>query len=32
MARNLAAANVGDEVGHAAELTRRALAQRQRPD
>jgi 3-carboxy-cis,cis-muconate cycloisomerase len=32
MARNLAAANVGDDIGHAAELTRRALAQRQRPD
>jgi 3-carboxy-cis,cis-muconate cycloisomerase len=27
-ARNLAAAGVGDDVGHAAELTRRALAQR----
>ncbi len=32
MARNLAAANVGDDVGHAAELTRKALVQRQRPD
>jgi 3-carboxy-cis,cis-muconate cycloisomerase len=32
MARNLAAANVGDDVGHAAELTRRALAQRERLD
>jgi 3-carboxy-cis,cis-muconate cycloisomerase len=28
MARNLAAANVGADVGHAAELARRALAQR----
>ena len=28
MARNLAAANVGADVGHAAELTRRALAER----
>lgn len=28
MARNLAAAEVGDDVGHAAELTRQALAQR----
>ena len=32
MARNLAAANVGADVGHAAELTRSALAQRRRRD
>jgi 3-carboxy-cis,cis-muconate cycloisomerase len=32
MARNLAAANVGSDVGHAAELTRQALAQRRRSD
>src|SRR5581483_5423552 len=31
MARNLAAADVGDDVGHAAALTRRALAQRDLP-
>jgi hypothetical protein len=30
MARNLAAANVGDDVGHAAALTRQALAERRR--
>lgn len=31
MARNLAAADVGADIGHAAELTRRAVARRQRP-
>jgi 3-carboxy-cis,cis-muconate cycloisomerase len=31
MARNLAAADVGADVGHAAELTRRAIAARGRP-